>query len=92
MRFLTIAIRKCIPQRSPAPKHTALFTTVNLLLGVGPIIVPAPFFEAGFVLSLIWLVIILLMSYVSALYIAEAISKVSHVEYLNQERKSILSA
>jgi hypothetical protein len=52
------------------PKYSALFTTVNLLLGVGPLIIPTPFYKAGIVLSSIWMVIITFLSYNAALYIA----------------------
>lgn len=52
------------------PKFNALFTSVNLLLGVGPLILPMPFFDAGIVLSIIWMVIITFLSYNSARYIS----------------------
>jgi hypothetical protein len=51
------------------PKYSAAFTAINMLLGVGPIIIPEPFFEAGFVLSISWMAIILLLSFNSAMYI-----------------------
>jgi len=55
------------------PKYSAAFTAINMLLGVGPIIIPEPFFEAGFVLSICWMAIILLLSFNSAMYIGESI-------------------
>lgn len=51
------------------PKYSSIFTAINLLLGTGPLIIPEPFFEAGFVLSTIWFIVILSLSYNSALYI-----------------------
>lgn len=51
-------------------KYSALFTSVNLLLGVGPLILPMPFFDAGIVLSIIWMIIICLLSYNSAMFIS----------------------
>lgn len=62
------------------PKYSALFTSVNLLLGVGPLILPYSFFEGGIVLSSIWMIIIMLISYNSAMYIVEAMSKVSYID------------
>ena len=56
-------------------KYAALFTSVNFLLGVGPLILPMPFFDAGIVLSIIWMVIICLLSYNSAMFISESMSK-----------------
>lgn len=52
------------------PKYNALFTSVNLLLGVGPLILPMPFFNAGIVLSILWMIIICLLSYNSAMFIS----------------------
>lgn len=51
------------------PKYSALFTSVNLLLGVGPLILPYSFFQGGIVLSSIWMLIIMFISYNSAMYI-----------------------
>jgi hypothetical protein len=56
-------------------KYSALFTSVNLLLGVGPLILPMPFFDAGIVLSTIWMITICLLSYNSAMFISESMSK-----------------
>ena len=50
-------------------KYTALFTSVNLLLGVGPLIIPMPFFDAGIILSIIWMIVICIISYTCALFI-----------------------
>ena len=63
------------------PKYSALFTSVNLLLGVGPIILPMPFFDAGLALSGIWMVIICLLSYNSAMYISESMNKLVQLEH-----------
>lgn len=51
-------------------KYSALFTSVNLLLGVGPLILPMPFFDTGIGLSLLWMVAILGLSYLSAMFIS----------------------
>jgi len=61
------------------PKYSALFTSVNLLLGVGPLIIPMPFFDAGIVLSIIWMIIICLLSYNSAMFISESMSKLHQI-------------
>ena len=50
-------------------KYTALFTSVNLLLGVGPLIIPMPFFNGGIVLSSLWMIVICVISYISAMFI-----------------------
>jgi hypothetical protein len=51
-------------------KYSALFISVNLLLGVGPLILPMPFFDTGIGLSLLWMVAILGLSYLSAMFIS----------------------
>jgi hypothetical protein len=51
------------------PANSAAFTTINLLLGAGPIIIPEPFFRAGFVFSTAMTLVIFLISYNSANYI-----------------------
>jgi hypothetical protein len=51
------------------PINNAAFTAINLLLGVGPIIVPEPFFEAGYLLSSLWIAVIMALSLNSAFYI-----------------------
>lgn len=51
------------------PKYNAAFMAINLLLGAGPIIVPEPFFEAGALISTIWTVVILSLSFNSASYV-----------------------
>lgn len=74
-------------------KYSALFTSVNLLLGVGPLILPYSFFEGGIVLSSIWMLVIMLISYNSAMYIVEAMSKVSYIDDRQQEdmQRSLIS-
>ena len=52
------------------PANSAAFTTINLLLGAGPIIIPEPFFRAGFIFSTALTLIIFLVSFNSAKYIA----------------------
>ncbi len=64
-------------------KYSALFTSVNLLLGVGPLILPMPFFDAGIALSSVWMVVICLLSYNSARFICEAMLKLR--SYVDQE-------
>lgn len=66
------------------PKYSALFTSVNLLLGVGPLILPMPFFNAGIVLSIIWMVIICFLSYNSAMFISESMSKLHQIDFNNR--------
>lgn len=75
------------------PKYSALFTSVNLLLGVGPLILPYSFFEGGIVLSTIWMLVIMVISYNSAMYIVEAMSKVSYIDERQQQdmQKSLIS-
>jgi amino acid permease len=74
-------------------KYSALFTSVNLLLGVGPLILPYSFFEGGIVLSSIWMLVIMLISYNSAMYIVEAMSKVSYIDDRQHEdmQRSLIS-
>jgi hypothetical protein len=50
-------------------KYSALFTSVNLTLSVAPLILPMPFFDAGIVLSIGWMITNCLLSYNSAMYI-----------------------
>ena len=52
-----------------SPRNSAAFTAINLLLGVGPLIVPEPFFRTGFVFSIVWTTIVILFSYCSASFI-----------------------
>ena len=44
-----------------------------MLLGVGPLIVPEPFFRTGFVFSMFWTALVTLFSYLAANYIGESI-------------------
>jgi hypothetical protein len=76
-----------------SPRYSAMFTTVNLLLGVGPLIIPAPFFQAGILLSTIWMIVISLFSYNAALYIAEAMFTVAQIDKQTNHnlQESILS-
>lgn len=55
------------------PRNNAAFITINLLLGTGPLIVPEPFFRAGFIFSTIWTLVVLAISYNAASYIGESI-------------------
>lgn len=73
-------------------KYGALFTSVNLLLGVGPLILPMPFFDAGIVLSIIWMVIICLLSYNSAMFISESMSKLHQYTYENRESLTLVDS
>lgn len=66
-------------------KYSALFTSVNLLLGVGPLILPMPFFDAGIVLSSIWMIIICLLSYNSAMFISESMAKLNQHQYATRQ-------
>lgn len=72
-------------------KHAALFTSVNLLLGVGPLILPMPFFDAGIGLSIIWMIIVLLLSYNSAMFINESMGKVRQHDYNLKKEESLIS-
>lgn len=51
------------------PKNNAAFITINILLGVGPLIVPEPFFRAGFIFTTAWTVVVWLISFNAANYI-----------------------
>ena len=51
-------------------RNAALFTSVNIMLGVGPLILPMTYFDAGIALSTIWLIIAYILSYISAMYIS----------------------
>jgi hypothetical protein len=55
------------------PRNSAAFTAINLLLGVGPLIIPEPFFRAGFFFSLVWTIVVCLLSFMSTSYIGESI-------------------
>jgi amino acid permease len=55
------------------PKNNAAFICINLLLGTGPLIVPEPFFRAGFLFSTLWTILVLAISYNAAVYIGESI-------------------
>lgn len=55
------------------PRNSAAFTAINLLLGVGPLIIPEPFFKAGFFFSLFWTIVVCLLSLVTSSYIGESI-------------------
>lgn len=73
-------------------KYSALFTSVNLLLGVGPLILPMPFFDAGIVLSILWMIIICLLSYNSAMFISEAMSKLHQYTYTNRDTLTLVDS
>lgn len=64
-------------------KYAALFTSVNMLLALGPLILPMPFYNAGIILSIGWMVIITLLSYKSTMFMAEAMDKISQLGYIN---------
>ena len=51
------------------PRNSAAFTAINILLGVGPLIIPEPFFRTGFLFSFIWTIVVCLLGYNSAHYI-----------------------
>jgi hypothetical protein len=51
------------------PRNSAAFTAINLLLGVGPLIIPEPFFRTGFFFSAVWTIIVCLMNYKAASYV-----------------------
>ena len=72
-------------------KYIALFTSVNLLLGVGPLIIPMPFFDAGIILSIMWMIIICIISYVCALFINESIGKVRQHDFNNSNSSLLLN-
>lgn len=74
------------------PKYSALFTSVNLLLGVGPLILPEPFFNAGIGLSTIWMVVVCFLSYNSAMYVSESMSKLIQIEYNSSISDSIITS
>lgn len=56
-------------KRITSPRNSAAFTAINLLLGVGPLIIPEPFFRTGFFFSLVWTVIVCLLNFKSASYV-----------------------
>jgi amino acid permease len=60
-------------------KYIALFTSVNILLGTGPLILPMPFFDAGILLSILWMIFICILSYNSAIFIIESMLKVHKI-------------
>jgi hypothetical protein len=41
-----------------------------MLLGIGPLILPMPFYNAGMLLSIFWMLIVTILSYSSAMFIA----------------------
>ncbi|KRX01663.1 hypothetical protein PPERSA_03747 [Pseudocohnilembus persalinus] len=53
---------------------SALSVYINVMLGIGPIIIPAVFKEAGILLSLITTVVIIMVSYVTNQFVIEAMS------------------
>jgi len=59
------------------PANSASFAMINLLLGVGPLIVPTVFYRAGIVLSLLWMVIIWSISFKCANYVGESMAMLS---------------
>jgi hypothetical protein len=56
-------------KKMSSPRNSAAFAAVNLLLGLGPLIIPSPFFHTGFYFSIFWTIIICLLNYLSASYI-----------------------
>jgi amino acid permease len=47
-------------------KYQAMFTLLNMIMGSGPLIIPQPFYQAGFILSTIWFAIIGFISFLCA--------------------------
>ncbi len=72
------------------PKYPAMFTLINILLGVGPLIIPAPFFQAGVLLSTLWMIIVVGLSYIAGMYIIESMAKVSDLMY--KSKNSLISS
>ena len=49
-------------------------TCINILLGTGPIIVPSVFCLAGLGLGTIWMIVMMLISYMAVEFIMEIVS------------------
>ena len=56
-----------------SPRNSAAFTVINVLLGAGPLIIPEPFFRAGFFFSIIWTLVVGILSYITIRYVEESI-------------------
>ncbi|KAL4470120.1 hypothetical protein ABPG72_016657 [Tetrahymena utriculariae] len=62
-------------------KFQALFTQINVMMGMGPLILPSVFYESGVVLSGFFLILIGFFSYFSAEFIIEGMSICNYIYY-----------
>ncbi|EAS05857.1 transmembrane amino acid transporter protein (macronuclear) [Tetrahymena thermophila SB210] len=62
-------------------KFQALFTQINVMMGMGPLILPSVFYESGVVLSGFFLILIGFFSYISAEFIIEGMSICNYIQY-----------
>ncbi|KAL4428774.1 hypothetical protein ABPG74_001288 [Tetrahymena malaccensis] len=62
-------------------KFQALFTQINVMMGMGPLILPSVFYESGVVLSGFFLILIGFFSYFSAEFIIEGMSICNYIQH-----------
>lgn len=65
-------------------KFQATFTLLNMIMGSGPLIMPQPFYQAGFILSTLWLFVIGFTSFICAEYIVETLARTNVLK--NQQK------
>ena len=61
-------------------KYQATFTLLNIIMGSGPLIIPQPYYQAGFVLATLWLITIGFTSFVCAEYIVETLARTNSIK------------
>lgn len=66
-----------------ASKYQATFTLLNIILGSGPLIIPQPFYQAGFILSTVWYFVIGFISFLCAEYIVETLARTNAIKATN---------
>jgi amino acid permease len=64
-------------------KYQATFTLLNIILGSGPLIIPQPFYQAGFILSTAWYFTIGFISFLCAEYIVETLARTNAIKRTN---------
>ncbi|KAF6213341.1 hypothetical protein GE061_011060 [Apolygus lucorum] len=72
--------------------YTALLYVFNLIVGTGALALPKAFDDAGWLLSTISMIIMALMSYITATFVIEAISRThSIIQWERVERMKAVS-
>jgi amino acid permease len=70
------------------PNNTAI-TIINVMMGTGPLIIPPVFLLAGIGLSSIFTIFIGTLSYLSAMFVIEALSIANALTFIKRSESSV---